>query len=221
VAQRGLASFAEALWVEQPAGAEAYEQRARDTYRMLRQRKVGSPFDPGVERVFSSRVYVRGAFVLYGLRREIGPEKFHELQTTWVARHRDANASTADFVAAGERGRGRDLGPFFDAWLYSDVTPEIAEFGPVEDCRRATLRASGHERANRGERGERGEGRKEEGDRPPELALPRLSGHGLWRVGVEVDRWSWSIGKGSPFPRLPGSEIEVPASLPGGRSSAA
>jgi len=129
----GFASFAEALWVEHQQGAEAYEQRARDTYRMLRQRKVGSPFDPGVERVFSSRVYVRGAFVLYGLRREIGPEKFHELQTTWVARHRDANASTADFVALASEVAGRDLGPFFDAWLYSDVTPEIAEFGPVEE----------------------------------------------------------------------------------------
>jgi len=129
----GFASYAEWLWTEKHRGADAYEERAKETYRRLRQRKVGSPFDPGVQRVFSSRVYVRGAFVLHGLRKEIGPEAFTELMKTWVQTFHEANGSTEGFVTLASKVAGRDLKPFFDAWLYSEVTPEIPEYGPVEE----------------------------------------------------------------------------------------
>jgi len=128
----GFATYAGWLWNERTEGAEAYTETARRSYRMLRGRSVGSPFDPGVSGVFSGRVYTRGAMVLWGLRAEVGDEAFFRTLKTWVETHHDGNGSTADFVAHASATAKRDLKPFFDAWLYSEVTPEVAAFGPVE-----------------------------------------------------------------------------------------
>jgi aminopeptidase N len=132
----GFATYSEWLWAEHVGGAAGYERAARDAYRQLRERGVGSPFDPGVSAVFSARVYTRGAMVLHGLRREVGDETFFRTLKTWVEQHHDGNASTADFTAHAAAIAGRDLASFFDAWLYSPVTPEVVDYevrvAPVE-----------------------------------------------------------------------------------------
>src|SRR6185436_5593474 len=80
----GFASYTEWLWDEHEGGREAYEKTARRAYGRLRNGKTGSPFDPGVSRVFSGRVYTRGAMVLYGLRAEVGDEPFFHILKSWV-----------------------------------------------------------------------------------------------------------------------------------------
>ncbi len=153
----GFATYAEWLWAEHDEGREAYERRARSAYRRLRQRKTGSPFDPGVEQVFSGRVYGRGAFVLHGLRREVGDEPFFRILKAWVETFHDANGSTEEFMQLAARVAGRDLKPFFEAWLLGQVTPEIPEYGPVEEER-------AERRARAPEEGDDEEGEGEEGD---------------------------------------------------------
>ena len=123
----GFASYADWLWTEHTGGKEAYDQLARRTYAELRARKTGSPFDPGVAQMFSGRVYQRGPFVLHGLRREVGDEVFFRILSGWVETNRNANASTASFVAYASKCAGRELAPFFDAWLFAEVTPEVKE----------------------------------------------------------------------------------------------
>lgn len=124
----GFAVYAEWLWREHTRGAEALERRAGQTYRFLRRREVGRPFDPGVQELFSGRVYLRGAWVLHALRREVGDPVFFEILRSWVEAHHDGNASTEDFVAHAERVAGRELDELFDTWLYGDVVPEVAEY---------------------------------------------------------------------------------------------
>ncbi|MEQ1894688.1 MAG: M1 family metallopeptidase, partial [Planctomycetota bacterium] len=132
----GFASYSEWLWTEHELGRAAYRSQAHDAYRELRARGVGSPFDPGVEAVFSGRVYTRGAMVLHGLRQEVGDETFFRILQSWPVAHRGGNASTAQFTSHAAVVAGRDLAPFFEAWLFAPVTPEIAEFesgaAPVE-----------------------------------------------------------------------------------------
>jgi aminopeptidase N len=41
----------------------------------------------------------------------------------WLAEHRYGNAQTSDFVALAEAESGRDLGAFFQAWLYTPGKP--------------------------------------------------------------------------------------------------
>ena len=128
----GFASYAGWLWTEHAEGREAYERSARRAYGRLRQGKTGSPYDPGVEKVFSGRVYTRGAMVLYGLRAEVGDDVFFRILKGWVESRYDGNGSTQDFVRHASQTAGRDLTAFFDAWLFSDVTPEMPAWEPIE-----------------------------------------------------------------------------------------
>jgi aminopeptidase N len=126
-----FASYTEWLWLENTRGVEAYEQKARRTYAELRKSKTGSPFDPGVAHAFGGRVYQRGPFVLHGLRREVGDDVFFRLLTGWIETNENGNVSTAAFVAYASKCAGRELTPFFDAWLFADVTPEVKELEPA------------------------------------------------------------------------------------------
>jgi aminopeptidase N len=122
-----FATYAEWLWTENTEGPEAYDELVRRSYAALRASRTGSPYDPGVAQMFSARVYQRGPFVLHGLRREVGDESFFRILKDWVDANKNANASTAAFVAYASKCAERDLTPFFDAWLFADVTPEVGE----------------------------------------------------------------------------------------------
>jgi aminopeptidase N len=131
----GFASYSEWLWDEHEGGKPAYDATAARSYRRLRESRTASPFDPGVGLVFSQRVYTRGAMVLHGLRAEVGDEVFFRILRRWTEVHRFGNASTAAFVRHSSQEAGRDLQGFFDAWLFSAVTPEVAalEAAPAEE----------------------------------------------------------------------------------------
>ena len=128
----GFASYAEWLWREHEGGHEELERAARRSYRYLRRRRVGAPYDPGVEHLFSGRTYGRGAFVLHMLRRELGDETFFGALRSWVERFHDASADTRAFVEHCEARAGRELDAFFDAWLYGEVLPEVEEYEAAE-----------------------------------------------------------------------------------------
>ncbi|MEU6995057.1 M1 family metallopeptidase [Streptomyces sp. NPDC046465] len=75
--------------------------------------------------IFRPIVYDGSALVLYALRQEIGQEAFDRVEREWVRLHRDGNVSTADFVRLASLAAGRDLGGFFDGWLYGKKTPPM------------------------------------------------------------------------------------------------
>ena len=84
------------------------------------------PGDPGsVGRLFSSPVYDRGAMTLQVLRERVGDKAFFTILRTWTAEHAHGNATTADFVELAGRVSGRDLGPFFDRWLFTAGKPKL------------------------------------------------------------------------------------------------
>ncbi|MFF3334350.1 M1 family metallopeptidase [Streptomyces sp. NPDC002888] len=82
--------------------------------------------DPGHKiSIFRPNVYDGAALVLYALRQKIGSKSFEQLERAWVSRHRDATATTADFVALASTVSGRDLRGFFQDWLYGQKTPPM------------------------------------------------------------------------------------------------
>jgi aminopeptidase N len=83
------------------------------------------PAEPGKMGIFRGNVYGSGALILYALRQQIGGAAFQRLERAWVSDHRDANASTTDFVALASRTAGRDLSGFLDPWLYGATTPPM------------------------------------------------------------------------------------------------
>jgi len=79
--------------------------------------------DPGPHRIFAFPVYQRGGMAVAALRQVIGTPDFTVLLRTWVADHRNGNATTDDFVSLAEQISGEQLDGFFDAWLRADEPP--------------------------------------------------------------------------------------------------
>ncbi|MEV4612714.1 M1 family metallopeptidase [Kitasatospora sp. NPDC049258] len=121
----GFATYVEWLWQEEHGGPTAqqtfdghYATPAADPFW---QRETG---DPGRDHIFDyDLVYVRGAMTLQALRRTIGDQDFFHLLREWGERHRYGNAQTCDLLRLAEEISHRDLGPLFQAWLYTAAKP--------------------------------------------------------------------------------------------------
>jgi aminopeptidase N len=122
----GFATWAEWLWKQHTGGKTAHE-RFRELYRTPA-RKTSfwnpPPGDPGsASNLFAGSIYDRGAMTLEALREKIGDATFRGVLRKWLAEHRYGNAQTSDFVALAEAESARDLGAFFQAWLYTPGKP--------------------------------------------------------------------------------------------------
>ena len=119
----GFATYAEWLWEEHKTGADLSDE----FWEAVWNPEFGPPGKPHASAPFAATVYVRGAMTLAALRFEIGDEVFFRLLQEYVARYGGGNASTADFISIAEEIAGKDLGGFFDAWLYAEKTPAPPE----------------------------------------------------------------------------------------------
>ena len=73
--------------------------------------------------LYDWQVYNRGKYTLGALMTAIGRQAFDQLYAEWTARHAGGSATTADFIALAEEVSGRDLGAFFQDWLYDTDKP--------------------------------------------------------------------------------------------------
>ena len=128
----GHATWYEALYAEEQADRSMVDRMKAAYHDSDRWRAAGGPPaapkepDPGHKiSIFRPNVYDGGALVLYALRQEIGRPAFEQLERVWVSGHRDATATTDDFVRLASRFSGRDLRGFLEPWLYGDTTPPM------------------------------------------------------------------------------------------------
>ncbi len=133
----GFAVYATWLWREHLTGSEGLQARAETTYLMSLNFETGSPYDPGVDKLFGTAVYSRGALVLHALRSEVGDEAFFAILRGWATSRAGGTATTEDFIEHCEQTAGRDLGELFETWLYGALLPELPEYleeggSPVE-----------------------------------------------------------------------------------------
>ncbi|MFA5088406.1 MAG: M1 family aminopeptidase [Candidatus Omnitrophota bacterium] len=108
-------------------------------YKMMARTKKGRPV---VSRLSSfqepsgifSIAYGKGSAVLRMLKKEIGEENFYKIFRRVFRDYRFRNLSVADFVRIGNEESGRDLGPFFRQWLYTDKKFDYAVQGVRKDA---------------------------------------------------------------------------------------
>jgi aminopeptidase N len=79
----------------------------------------------GESRVFRAIVYNKGAMILHMLRRLLGDEVFFAGLRQFYSEWKFKKAGTDDFRVAMERASTRDLGRFFDAWVYDSDVPTL------------------------------------------------------------------------------------------------
>ncbi len=80
----------------------------------------------GERQVFRALVYNKSAIVLHMLRRLVGDDAFFFGVRRFYAEWRFKKAGTDDFRAAMEASSGRDLGAFFETWIYGAAVPRLA-----------------------------------------------------------------------------------------------
>jgi aminopeptidase N len=121
----GFACYAEWLWSEGSGGRSADEHARTWHGRLARLPQDVVLADPGPADLFDDRVYKRGALALHALRLSVGEDVFFSVLRTWTKRFRHATVSTAEFVQVASSVAGRDLGGFFQAWLFETPLPAL------------------------------------------------------------------------------------------------
>jgi hypothetical protein len=129
----GFAQYFAALYAEKQLGRGVFESVIR---QMRRSAIEMSPQGPiylgyrlghirGERNVFRALVYNKSAMVLHMLRRLIGDDPFFWGLRRFYSEWRFKKAGTDDFRAAMEATSGRDLAPFFDAWIHGARIPRL------------------------------------------------------------------------------------------------
>ncbi len=143
----GFATYSQWLWLEHLGNTDEFDAEISFAYDLMSggvfldsvpdaetaraeaQAAFPPPGAPEPSDLFNGSVYLRGGLTLHALRLELGDAVFFDTLRTYAARHAYGNATTSDFVAVAEEQSGRDLGGFFDAWLYEPEIPPIPELG--------------------------------------------------------------------------------------------
>ena len=130
----GFAQYFAALYAEKSLDSNVFPSVLR---QMRRSGIDTSPQGPiylgyrlghikGERPVFRSLVYNKSAIVLHMLRRLVGDDPFFWGVRRFYSEWRFKKAGTDDFRVAMEAASGRDLGPFFEAWVYGVTIPRVA-----------------------------------------------------------------------------------------------
>ena len=135
----GFASYFDPLFFEHDEGPDAFAiAMAADLQSYLgsdRQyrRAIVEPRYNDPWQMFDGVTYSKGACVLHALRGVVGDDAWWRGVQLYVARNKDKVVATADFRAAMEEASGRDLGWFFDQWVFHGGHPELAARWRYED----------------------------------------------------------------------------------------
>ena len=154
----GFAQYFAALYAEKALDANVFPSVLR---QMRRSGIDMSPQGPihlgyrlghirGERPVFRSLVYNKSAIVLHMLRRLVGDDAVLLWRAPLLLRVavQEGRAPTISAVAM-EAATGRDLGPFFEAWIYGVTIPRVAFTyrSPDANSDRREVRAPGRGRA--------------------------------------------------------------------------
>jgi hypothetical protein len=127
--ENGMALYSEALWTEHEKGANAMEQRMKDTAITaltmdnvpLIQTARLEDYSPEYWALSASK----GAVVLQMLRSTMGDDKFFKALKAFLQQSAWKPATTEDFRKACETVMGEELRYFFIQWVESNSAPEF------------------------------------------------------------------------------------------------
>ena len=129
----GFATYFTLLYIEHAYGRDEFVRGLEASRRTV---MTFAAANPGytiihknlsrMEDVTSSHTYQKGSWILHMLRGVVGEQAFRAGIRTYYQRHFNATATTADFRRAMEEASGRDLGWFFEQWLYRPGNLKVA-----------------------------------------------------------------------------------------------
>jgi hypothetical protein len=139
----GFAQYFAALYARKVRGDALFFQMLRRMAQFARADGAAGPIYLGYRlghiqgnsRIFRAVVYNKSASVLHMLRRTIGDEAFFRGIRRFYFEWRFRKAGTDDVRRAFERECDRPLKAFFDEWIESSGTPQVAmNWAPARDA---------------------------------------------------------------------------------------
>ncbi|MDZ7632194.1 MAG: M1 family aminopeptidase [Gemmatimonadaceae bacterium] len=128
----GFATYFTLLFIEHAYGRDEFAAGLRDSRKTIIAFDAKTPDYRVIHanltdmaQVTTAMTYQKGSWALHMLRQELGDDRFWAGIRDYYARHRDRTATTTDFRQAMERAGGRDLGAFFQQWLYRGGIPKV------------------------------------------------------------------------------------------------
>jgi aminopeptidase N len=129
----GFATYFTLLYIEHAYGREEFVRGLENSQRTVRSYAATHPgytiIHKNLDRmedVTSSHTYQKGSWVLHMLRGVVGDEAFQRGIRAYYREHFNAHATTADFRRAMEEASGKELGWFFQQWLYEGGNLKVA-----------------------------------------------------------------------------------------------
>jgi len=129
----GFATYFTLLYIEHAYGRDEFVRGLESSRRTVLRFAAENPGYTIIHRnlsrmedVTSSHTYQKGSWVLHMLRGVVGDEAFRDGIRAYYRKHFNATATTADFRRAMEEASGRDLGWFFEQWLYQGGNLKVA-----------------------------------------------------------------------------------------------
>ncbi len=122
----GFATYSEALWYEKYYGEDRLHQDM--SYNVYYQGgKIFVDDTTSVNRIFHGGLsYAKASWVLHMLRHVVGDTAFFSGIREYGERYRFKSAVTEQFQAVMEEISGKDLGSFFQRWIYGEYYPIYA-----------------------------------------------------------------------------------------------
>ncbi len=129
----GFAQYFAALYAEHDRGDEMFSGMLRQMRRWAIEQSPQGPVYLGYRlghikgegRVFRAVIYNKGAMVLHMLRRMLGDDAFFAGVRRFYNEWKFRKAGSDDLRVAMETASGRQLGDFFDAWIYGVAVPAL------------------------------------------------------------------------------------------------
>ena len=128
-----FAHYAAALWLRHSQGEDAFQRALKQFDRWARRMADQGPIHLGYRlghirgsaQVFRAVVYAKGAYVLHMLRGVVGEELFREALARLQQQYRFQKIGTRHVREALEEVSGRELGAYFDAWVFGTRVPRL------------------------------------------------------------------------------------------------
>lgn len=127
-----FATYSEYLWREEQEGADQARWALFQDFLVYLREDLTSHRRPLVcrkyrfsEELMDRHAYEKGACILHMLRGILGDEQFFRSLKLYLTSHAHSTAETHDFKVAIEKATGRNLGWFFEQWIWGEGYPEL------------------------------------------------------------------------------------------------
>ncbi len=183
------AQYAAALWIRREQGESAFREMMDRMARWAFRCDTAGPINlgqrlgalEGDSRILRAVVYDKGAWVLHMMRGIVGDEAFFRGVRRFLEEHRYSKVGTNDLREAFEETSGRDLGAYFERWIYDTGLPSL-EWAWRSEAQRGGFRTTLEARA-----------RSAPGPLPLEFSVVTASGRLRRRVTVSSEGASWTV----------------------------